>query len=579
HVIHKVNYVAPASTTSLKLATVSEGTHLHLQPVSTVVTKYNYAVQQLPYAHYPQYQVYHHNQANPGTLQPGATTIFTAHQLHEHPVAAVHEIAHQHPQQQQQQQQQQQHQQQQQQHTAYAHQQPIYAHHPAAIHYSVPASLVHAGQHNYQQQLPLSHTQAVHYQGNQAGGQPAAPIVHQAPIATINQVHQAQQVYATQGQLTKYPLAPQSYYGAGGLQQNQIYSTVPSYGDPDTLTNLVNPTTPRFLTTSRRPPSRPIPGDIRPITEYDDDDDSNNDGNNEDGVLYRDEPTDSGDRNSDREEPCEKDSKKAGQPSAFNRNLYNMWRAYDVARTLLKASGASGASTKPRAKPETNTDTDRIQLIHPPGESDKKLKGKYYEGKYYSYYRHGRQDIGDHHGDANRTPKSVPPTSSPSSSSYTALTQPSHAASIPLAAHLKPVPQSQLQTQPSYYNTVASTNVQQLQQQPTFQQQPNVYYRNQVQQQQQQQQQQQSQQQQQRIQIYSTAASPLQKTPLVYSAASQFSHPVPSQYTTYAYAPPQHHSVGAGALFQPQASLGKITYAQNGGSAGAGGRGSIYLLH
>uniref|UniRef100_A0A182MG51 Uncharacterized protein n=1 Tax=Anopheles culicifacies TaxID=139723 RepID=A0A182MG51_9DIPT len=407
HVIHKVNYVASASPTTLKLATVSEGSHLHLQPVSSVVTKYNYAVPQLTYAQYPQYQVYHHHQTSPGTGQPSA--IYAAHQLHEHPVATatVHEIAHQH-------------QQQQQQHTAYAHQQPIYAHHPAAIHYSVPASLVPAGQHNYQQQqqqLPLSHTQAIHYQTNQAGAQPAVPIVHQAPIATINQVHQAQQVYATQGQLTKYPLAAQSYYGAGGLQQNQIYSTVPSYGDPDTLTNLVNPTTPRFLTTSRRPSTRPIPGDIRPITEYEDDDGSDDD-NSEDGVLYRDEPTISSDRIPDKEDPCEKDGNKSGQPSAFNRNLYNMWRAYDVARTLLKASGASGGSSKPRSKPDSSSNTDRIQLIHPPGESDKRLKGKYYEGKYYGYYRNGRQDST---ADGNRTPKSVQPTPLSSSSSMSSL--------------------------------------------------------------------------------------------------------------------------------------------------------------
>uniref|UniRef100_A0A182SYW0 Uncharacterized protein n=1 Tax=Anopheles maculatus TaxID=74869 RepID=A0A182SYW0_9DIPT len=215
-----------------------------------------------------------------------------------------------------------------------------------------------------------------------------------------------------------YPLAAQSYYGAGGLQQNQIYSTVPSYGDPDTLTNLVNPTTPRFLTTSRRPSARPVPGDIRPITEYedDDDDDANANDNSEDGVLYRDEPTVA----SEQDEPCEKDGKKSGQPSAFNRNLYNMWRAYDVARTLLKASGASGATAKPKPKPDTNSNTDRIQLIHPPGESEKKLKGKYYEGKYYGYYRHGRHDTAaDHgpHGDGNRTPKSVQPTSSTSSTS------------------------------------------------------------------------------------------------------------------------------------------------------------------
>ncbi|XP_061502456.1 uncharacterized protein LOC11175544 isoform X2 [Anopheles gambiae] len=435
HVIHKVNYVAPASTTTLKLATVSEGSHLHLQPVSSVVTKYNYAVPQLSYAHYPQYQVYHHNQPSPGTLQPTGTTIFAAHQLHDHPVATVHEIAHQHhPQQQQQQHQQQQHQQQQ--HTAYAHQQPIYAHHPAAIHFTVPASVVHAGQHNYQQQqqLPLTHTQAIHYQANQAGGQPAVPIVHQAPIATINQVHQAQQVYAAQGQLTKYPLAAQSYYGAGGLQQNQIYSTVPSY--------------------------------------------------------------------------------------AFHQH-----GAGGAGKQLLPTV-ATPVHLKPLVPVTTTTTTQ-------------------------------------HHGNGI---------------SYTAFTQPSHAASISVAAHLKPVPQSILQTPPSYYNAAASTNVQQQQQQQqTFQPQPNVFYRNQLQQQQQQQQQQA--QQQQRVQIYSTAASPLQKAPLVYSAAGQFSHPVPSQYATYGYAPQQHHPVAAGALFQPQAALGKLTYAQNSGSAGVGARGPIYLLH
>uniref|UniRef100_A0A182NSI0 Uncharacterized protein n=1 Tax=Anopheles dirus TaxID=7168 RepID=A0A182NSI0_9DIPT len=602
HVIHKVNYVVPAATTTLKLESISVGSPIQLHPVGSTVAKYNYAVPQVTYAHYPQYQVYHHHQAGPGGVQPTATAIYAAHQLHEHPVATatVHEIPHQHQQQQQQQQQ----------HTAYAHQQPIYAHHPsAAIHYTVPASLVHAGQHNYQQQqqqqqqLPLSHTQAIHYQPQgPAGGQPAVPIVHQAPIATINQVHQAQQVYATQGQLTKYPLAAQSYYGAGGLP-NQIYSTAPSYGDPDTLTNLANPTTPRFPTTSRRPSSRPVPGDIRPITEYEDDDDTgdDNDVNGEDGVQYRDEPAPASgtDRNSGRDEPCAKGPKKPGQPNGFNRNLYNMWRAYEVARTLLKASGASGTPSKPStATTSTNDNTDRIQLIHPPGESDKKLKGKYYEGKYYGYYRHGRQDTGQDRGQMHAAAsnglagkqllstvaapvhlKSLVPVTTATSTqhhgngiSYTAFTQPSQAASIPLTAHLKPVPQSLLQAQPAYYNTPAASNVQQ-QQQQLLQQQPNLYYRTQLHQQQQQQQQQQAQHQQ-RLQIYPTAASPLQKAPLPYPHA-QFNHPVPSQYAAYGYGPQQ--TPASGGLFQPQASVAKITYAQTGGVGG--GRGSIYLLH
>ncbi|XP_053672074.1 methylcytosine dioxygenase TET-like [Anopheles nili] len=157
--------------------------------------------------------------------------------------------------------------------------------------------------------------------------------------------------------------------------------------------------------------------------------------------------------------------------------------------------------------------------------------------------------------------------------SYTAFTQPSHASAIPLAGQLKTIPQqSLLQTQPSYYNVAASTNVQQQQQQ---QQHIPVYYRSQAQQQQQQQQQQQVQQQTQRLQVYPTATSPLQKTPLVYTAG-QFAHPVPSQYAAYAYG---SHQPAAG-LFQPQGAFGKITYAPNGAAAGSGGRGgSIYLLH
>uniref|UniRef100_A0A182J5T4 Uncharacterized protein n=1 Tax=Anopheles atroparvus TaxID=41427 RepID=A0A182J5T4_ANOAO len=456
HVLHKVSFVGPATatttTTTLELASVSDGLHrlssLPASAGSPLLAKvvmgrakpggcfrlpsmeYNYGVPQVTYTHYPtQYQLVHHHQTGSGAVQPA--TIYEAHALHEHPVG---EIAshHQSPQQQHQQ-------------TAYAHQQPIYAHHPTAIHYA----LALPGQHNYagqlqqqqqqqqQQQHPYSHTQAIHYQqqgvaSNLGGQQPAVPIVHQAPIAAINQVHQAHQVYATQGQLTKYPLAPTSLYGAAGLQ-NQIYSTVPSYGDPDTITNLANPDTPTPSAPRRYPTVRPvgrpsaIPSDIRPITEYEDDyDGEGTDGNDND--LYRDDrppsrngATPGGDRVN---EPCEKDSKQG--PSAFNRNLYNMWRAYDLARTLLKASGASGATPKPRGKPSKDDapgngkNTDRIQLIHPPGESDKKLTGKYYEGKYYGYYRHGRQDR--QHGETNRPSKSPstpsPSTSTPSSESH-----------------------------------------------------------------------------------------------------------------------------------------------------------------
>ncbi|XP_049532194.1 protein tweety-like isoform X1 [Anopheles darlingi] len=378
---------------------------LQAASVHAAAPQYNYAaVPQLTYTHYPQYQLYH-----PQQQQQQSTGL-----THEyaHPIAAtIHEQQLPHHQQQQQQQQQ----------TAYAHQQPIYAHHPAtAIHYAVPATLV-SGQHNYhgqqqlqqqqqQQQYPLTHTQAIHYQQAAVGGQPSVPIVHQAPIATINQVHQAQQIYAAHGQLSKYPVSGQPLvYGAGGLQQNQIYSTAPSYGDPDTLTNLALPdptvpSTPRTNRPQSPPSSRPFPGDVRPITEYEDDGESDDGTGNDD--LYRDEqqqpatgPTDDdGDRRTDLsfdpEEPCDKDAKRPGG-SAFNRNLYNMWRAYGVARTLLHASGAaaagSGRTPKGKDKPAKGN-TDRIQLIHPPGESDKTLKGKYYRGKYYGYSRQSRQD-------------------------------------------------------------------------------------------------------------------------------------------------------------------------------------------
>lgn len=158
--------------------------------------QYNYAAAAVPqyhYAHYPQtiqtiYQHHHPQQA------PAATaTIITN--------AAGHQLqyVHHHPQQ---------------------HQQAatIYtAHQPAAaVHYTLtqPATL----QHHYQPQSAVVGQQAaqagtIHYhhhpQQQQAqqttfvGVQPSVPVVHQAPIAAINQVHQANQVIATQAQLVK----------------------------------------------------------------------------------------------------------------------------------------------------------------------------------------------------------------------------------------------------------------------------------------------------------------------------------------------------------------------------------------
>ncbi|XP_035781304.1 protein couch potato-like [Anopheles albimanus] len=692
------------------------GTGHILQAASVAATpQYNYAaVPQLTYTHYPQYQLYHQQQHHHPQQQQQQSTGLT----HEyaHPIAAtIHELA------------------QQQQQTAYAHQQPIYAHHPAtAIHYAVPATLV-SGQHNYhgqqqhqhqqqqQQQYPLTHTQAIHYQQAVAGGgQPSVPIVHQAPIATINQVHQAQQIYAAQGQLTKYPVSGQSLvYGAGGLQQqqqqqqqhhpNQIYSTAPSYGDPDTLTNLAlpDPTVPstRPFSLGRRPvtrptPTRPFPADVRPITEYEDDVDGDDGNGNDD--LYRDEqqpPTGSTQPYDDRrtdlsfdpEEPCDKDAKRPG--SAFNRNLYNMWRAYSVARTLLQASGSAGSGTSKGKDKPAKGNTDRIQLIHPPGESDKTLKGKYYRGKYYEYNRQSRQDglVEDAEKEeqkqsrrrpteGNRRPKSAttaaaaavaspkslptfplfwselrnvdrrcfaqpftlfihhpcrcesrsvmyelicmfsdsstgfqhqqqqqhrPAGSSPVGGQIlptiatpthlqlkpllpvtTASTTQHHSNGIsystfthPGLAQLRPVsPQGVLQTQPVYYNAAAFNSQQQQQQQ---QQQSTTYLRTPIQLQQQQQQ-----QQQQRVPVYSTVATPLQKS-------GQFSHPVP-QYPAYAFGQQSTAAglISGGPLYhhhqqqQPSAaSSARLTYANVptvniGGTVGAGGgRGSIYLLH
>ncbi|XP_058055795.1 uncharacterized protein LOC131207200 [Anopheles bellator] len=599
---------------------------------------YNYAsaVPQLTYAHYPQYQLYH-NQHQQQQQQQGTGQL--THDYHPVATATVHEL----PQQQ----------------AAYAHQQPIYAHHPATtIHYSaiplVSGQPNYQGQHHQHQQqqqhqYPLTHTQAIHYQPA-AGGQPSVPIVHQAPIATINQVHQAHQLYAAQGQLAKYPLSAHSVYGAGGgvpAVQNQIYSTAPSYGDPDTLTNLANPqapSTPQYLPRPRPTVGRPYTGDIRPIAEYEDDEEGDDDGGTEND-LYRDEPqpTDRPDLSFDPEEPCEKDLQTGRGPGSFNRNLYNMWRAYGVARTLLQASSAG--STPPRAKgrpPAKDGSTDRIHLIHPPGESDKKLKGKYYRGKYYGtdYSRQGRRDEQRDSAGAqgNRRPKSLQtgpppssasPSSSPSAGStdqelgptyYQQQQRPAASgsavagqilpATVATPAHLKPfVPVTTATTTHHHGNGISYSTFTQpgsgaafqgqtkaqsvLQTQPVYYntlQQPATYFRQPVAVP--------AQQQQPRVQVFSTVATPtVQKTAGPVFAGNQFSHPVPP-YPAYAFGHQAHQGAaglisGAGpTLYHQQhqqhqqsaaASAGKLAYLPSpvnvGGLVAGGGRGSIYLLH
>ncbi|XP_062553992.1 serine/threonine-protein kinase Wnk-like [Armigeres subalbatus] len=210
-VYHKINYVAPNS--ALKVATFAAApAHYEYGPaVAPTLTKslqYNYAaaVPQYQYAHFPQtIQVYqHHHHA------PGATaTIITNDAGH---VQYLH-----HPQQQ--------HQQHQQAATIYTAHQPA-----AAVHYTLTQPAV---QHNYQHQAVVGqqaqagtihyhHAQQQQQQPHQTtfvGVQPAVPVVHQAPIAAINQVHQANQVIATQAQLVKYPASP--IYATG--LQNQLY--------------------------------------------------------------------------------------------------------------------------------------------------------------------------------------------------------------------------------------------------------------------------------------------------------------------------------------------------------------------
>lgn len=160
-------------------------------------------------------------------------------------------------------------------------------------------------------------------------------------------------------------------------------------GDPDTLTN--------FGTNTDDPNGNDINGykygngikpynrktDIKPIFE------NGNDG-------YGDRPQ------LETEEPCDDEFKPDKKQSSFNRNLYNLWRTYEVASALLKASNDQKAKEDAKKKNKKTDDDngDRIQLIHPPTEGDKKLKpskGKSNERKYHYHYDHDHDHY--HHYD------------------------------------------------------------------------------------------------------------------------------------------------------------------------------------
>ncbi|XP_021706381.1 mediator of RNA polymerase II transcription subunit 15-like [Aedes aegypti] len=202
-VFHKINYVAPNS--ALKVATFSAApAHYEYGPaVAPTLTKYNYAAavpQQYQYAHYPHqtiqvYQHHHPHQAPAATAtiitnaagqlqylhhpQQQAATIYTAHQ----PAAAVH----------------------------YTLTQP-------AVQQSV-GQQAQAGTIHYHHAHQPQHPQQTTF----VGVQPSVPVVHQAPIAAINQVHQANQVIAAQAQLVKYPLPTASPIYATNAVQNHLY--------------------------------------------------------------------------------------------------------------------------------------------------------------------------------------------------------------------------------------------------------------------------------------------------------------------------------------------------------------------
>ncbi|XP_055548239.1 box A-binding factor [Wyeomyia smithii] len=211
---HKINYVAPSS--ALKVATYATPVHYeYAAAAGPALSKYQYgtAIPQYQYAHYPQYQVYQHHQTPSGTIittaaQHQPATIYAAHQ----PEAAAAAAATIH----------------------YA----LTAAHPSLIHHQQPqqqqqqANFHHSVIQTHQGQTPAStfhYQQQQHPQATLVGVQPQVPVIHQAPIAAINQVQQANQVYATQGQLAKFPLATVAPLYATPSAGNQIYHQQTNY--------------------------------------------------------------------------------------------------------------------------------------------------------------------------------------------------------------------------------------------------------------------------------------------------------------------------------------------------------------
>ncbi|XP_039430451.1 uncharacterized protein LOC120413610 [Culex pipiens pallens] len=216
-IYHKINYVAPGST--LKVATYAAAAPAHYEYAAAVpgLTKYQYAAAaaypQYQYAAYPQqhqiqhqqqqqqqpqYQVYQHHQ----TVQLPAASAIISTAPHPHQTVA----------------------------TLPAHQiQPgttIYAaHQPAAFHYTLtqPAQQ----QHNYQQQQSAGHAGTFTYHQ-------AVPVVHQAPIAAIGQVHHHQQQQQQQQQVVanQYPVVPTAaspLYATASTSPNQFYHQPTNY--------------------------------------------------------------------------------------------------------------------------------------------------------------------------------------------------------------------------------------------------------------------------------------------------------------------------------------------------------------
>lgn len=171
----------------------------------------------------------------------------------------------------------------------------------------------------------------------------------------------------------------------------------PFLGDPDTLTNfgINGQNVPPQIGGDRngiKPYNRKT--NIKPVVEYEYD---------RDQPIDRESQSPSDD---DAEEPCEEFKPEKKKDSTFNRNLYNLWRTYGVASALLNASNRQKEKEEQKNKKGNDENTDRIQLIHPPSEDDKKLKpakGKSSGRKYNYYYDHDHDHFHYHHDDEGKT--------------------------------------------------------------------------------------------------------------------------------------------------------------------------------